>query len=238
MLTIGICDDELTITKKLKKYVDDYFISNNISTVVKEYNRTQELMEDITSLSIIFLDIEIGKENGINVAKEIINSYKNTHIIFVSNYESYLIDAFGVHAFDYIVKPVSYENVKKVLDDLFEMHSKLLEKSITTHFRTKIRDINISINDIYYFELNYRKVYIVTKDKKIRIIHEFKSIKQDFIKYGFFSPHRNFMINLSKVAKFKGYDINMKNGALIPISQKKSVEFRKVFNMFINGYNL
>ena len=45
--------------------------------------------------------------------------------------------------------------------------------------------------------------------------------------YGFYMPHKSFTVNLYHVKSIKGYDIFMMNGNIVPLSQKKSVIFRK-----------
>ncbi len=51
--------------------------------------------------------------------------------------------------------------------------------------------------------------------------------------YGFAMPHKSFCVNLYQVKNIKGYDIFMMNGDTIPLSQKKSVEFRKKLHDFL-----
>ena len=51
--------------------------------------------------------------------------------------------------------------------------------------------------------------------------------------YGFCIPHKSFTVNLFNVKSIKGYDIFMMDGSIIPLSQKKSTEFRDEFNMFL-----
>ena len=54
-------------------------------------------------------------------------------------------------------------------------------------------------------------------------------------KYGFVMPHKSFTVNLFYVRSIKGYDIFMMDGSVIPLSQKKSVEFRERLNMFLES---
>lgn len=53
--------------------------------------------------------------------------------------------------------------------------------------------------------------------------------------YDFAVPHKSFVVNLFYVRAVKGYDIRMMDGSLIPLSQKKSTEFRTRLNTFLSG---
>lgn len=234
MLTIGIIDDEIRWATELSSLVDQYIKEYNIKAEVSIYNSVESLMKDIDNLSFIFLDIELSGDNGINVANDIMSIYKNKPIVFVSNYDKYLFKAFGAHAFDYLVKPVNYKQFEKVLNDLFQIKYKLLEKEISHSFKTQRGIIEYNVPEIYYFELDFRKIYMAIGNKRIRIVDKFKSIKHLFLQYDFYSPHKSYMINLAHVKDFKGYEITMDNGDLIPLSQKKSAEFRKIFNRYQN----
>ena len=52
-------------------------------------------------------------------------------------------------------------------------------------------------------------------------------------KYGFCMPHKSFVVNLYQVKSLKGYDITMMDGSVVPLSQKKSVEFREKLSSFL-----
>ena len=49
-------------------------------------------------------------------------------------------------------------------------------------------------------------------------------------------PHKSFTVNLFYVKSIKGYDIIMMDGSIIPLSQKKSAEFRDQFNVFLQNH--
>ncbi len=61
---------------------------------------------------LIFLDIQMPKLNGIEVAKKILDANHHPYIVFVTAYEKYAIDAFEVDAMDYILKPITEERLK------------------------------------------------------------------------------------------------------------------------------
>lgn len=236
MLKIGICDDDMITLKNEKQIVSNYFNNRKINADIITYNNITDLINDLSTLSILFLDIEIGDVNRIDVVKEINKYVVDLSIIFVSNYDKYFINAFGVHAFDYIIKPMNHENTFKVLNELFQMKPNLLNKESTMIFKTERGLLEFNLHEIIFFERNVRKVFLTTEQKQYRIIHDFKTIKEQMIKYGFYTPHKSFVINLSQINSFKNYEIYMKNGSIIPLSQKKSAEFRKIYNAFLISY--
>lgn len=64
---------------------------------------------------IVFLDIDMGDANGLNVFTELMEHDPMLSIVFVTAYDKFAVDAFELDALDYIVKPVRVERLKKTL---------------------------------------------------------------------------------------------------------------------------
>lgn len=67
---------------------------------------------------IAFLDIDTLGAAGIDIAKQLQKIYPNINIILLSVYEKYAVEAFRLMASDYLLKPISTEDVKHALDSL------------------------------------------------------------------------------------------------------------------------
>ncbi|MDO4265425.1 MAG: response regulator [Eubacteriales bacterium] len=72
------------------------------------------------ALDVAFLDIELGSMNGITMAKKLKFLQPKIHIIFVTSYEQYALDAFSVHATGYLLKPVAAEDIRRELTFLYQ----------------------------------------------------------------------------------------------------------------------
>lgn len=66
-------------------------------------------------VDVAFLDIELGAMNGILLAKKLKELQPGIHIVFVTSYESYAVDAFSIHATGYLLKPVKEEEIRREL---------------------------------------------------------------------------------------------------------------------------
>lgn len=66
----------------------------------------------------VFLDINMPQLMGIDAASRILDINPATDIIFVTAYDRYAIEAFELHAIDYLLKPVREERLKKTIDRL------------------------------------------------------------------------------------------------------------------------
>ena len=132
-------------------------------------------------------------------------------------------------------KPVIKEKIYKQLDEVIE-YGKNEKEDTLIEFITDDGIKRLLPKEIYFFEYLNRTVKIKTSTKtyilkeKITVVAEFMS------QYGFLMPHKSFTVNLFYVKSIKGYDIYMMDGSVIPLSQKKSVEFREQLNIFLENH--
>lgn len=232
MIDIAICDDDKSIIKQIVQYIQEYQGAN---CTVSTYSCGEELLSERKKFHIIFLDIDMSGINGIEAAKKIRSYDKNVKIIYVTNFTDYLNLAFEVHAFGYLNKPLKKEKIYSQLNEAI-IYSENQEEAEIVEFLTTEGIVRLNPRSIYYFEYTNRKVEIKTIDKTYIIKNKITSIAKDMCKYGFLMPHKSFTVNLFYIKSIKGYDVFMIDGSVIPLSQKKSVEFRENFNIFLENH--
>lgn len=84
------------------------------------FTETDDVLEYIkgNQVDIVFLDIEMGEDSGIGLAKQCKEIAPYINIIFVTGYSEYMLDAFRLRASGYLVKPVREEELQAELDNL------------------------------------------------------------------------------------------------------------------------
>lgn len=121
MLNIGICDDNQLTRRQLNNIISDYLNNRKYTYQLFFYSTGSDLLNDCKNIdfSFIFLDIDLGKENGVEIAKAIRKiQNKPINIVFVTSYPEYQTKVLSIHTFDYIIKPIINSQIYKVLDDL------------------------------------------------------------------------------------------------------------------------
>lgn len=231
MISIGICDDDKIIRQKLKTILE----KENKEFKIYEFKCGEELVEFNRKLDILFLDIDMGGINGIETGKELRKKDKELKIIYLTSFSDYTHLAFKVHAFGYLTKPFEEEDIINELKEALEYIETINEEE-ELEFVSTDGVIRLKPKDIYYFEYFERKVNIVTKEKDYLIKDKITRIIDVMEEYNFYSPHKSFTVNLFHVKCIKGYEISMMNEDIIPLSQKRSKEFRDKLNEFISDF--
>lgn len=231
MMRFALCDDEKNISLQLKdmllKLIDD--------AVVDIYEQGQDLLNTNINYDVLFCDIDMPTMNGIHLGEQIRNQNKQITIIYLTNYSDYRTLAFGVHAFDYLEKPLQMETLKKVILEVqdYRFKNEKVIKKITFH--TKEGILHLEVDEIVYFEYENRHLYMQTTQERFCLTQSLQSIYLQMQPYDFKIPHKSFCINLKHVKLLKGYDIHMTNQDIIPLSQKKASQFRSDLVHFLSN---
>ena len=94
MLNIAICDDDIQITGKIERLLQDIAKRNFVDTEIEVFWNGKSLADAIAAgerYDVIYLDIEMDKEDGISAARRIRTYDKNVRIIYVTSHESLLM---------------------------------------------------------------------------------------------------------------------------------------------------
>ena len=94
-------------------------------------------------------------------------------------------------------------------------------------FQTEEGIIELKIQEIIYFEYLQRKIRIVSEKGTFHMKGSIGVLGERLAAMGFAVPHKSFVVNLGQVKHLKGYEIWMTDGSTIPLSQKKSANFRQ-----------
>lgn len=116
-IEIAICDDEQVYIDRMVKYIGVYSEECEMDINITSYNSGKVLLEDVekdtSKYDIIFLDVEMPDIDGVDTARGIRKVTEDVIICFVTSFEKYAIQAYGVEALAYVIKPVAYSELKK-----------------------------------------------------------------------------------------------------------------------------
>lgn len=243
MFNIAICDNNKQDTVKMRTIVKSYMDAKFIPYQIYVFKSGEELLEFQWKLDLIFLDIAMDGINGIQAGKKLHEINRNVKIVYTTSYKQYCIQAVNnVHAFAYLEKPVTSVMAEKQLDEVMRYIQEEREKAETVKFdiiviteegelENKIK--NFEVKDIIYFEYINRKIKIKLREEEYFFSDRMNSLAAKMQRHNFEICHQCYLVNLIHVKKIKGYQVYLDNNEKLPVSQKKSANFRKKLNKFI-----
>ena len=230
-MKFAICDDNFQYRKQLKEYFDETETKN---LECETFNSGEDLIfayeKNHADFDAIFLDMEMEKINGIETANIIRSFDKHVIIVFITSHTKYMQKSFECEPFRFLIKPVDFEDIKKVTNEVVK---KLTQNRTTFVFTNKRDTIRLFCDDIIYFECQLHKVLIHTKDNTYKISGTISGIYKNIDRSNFFKIHSSYIVNLSFVKTIKGNDIELYDcEKTLPVSRANKKELLSaLFNL-------
>ena len=247
-MNIVICDDEAPVRELVKSYI----LKQSSQQTVLEYASGESLLRALRAsgeqIDILFLDISFGDgADGMETAAAVRALYEDRNrteiaalpiIIFVTGDEHRMPEAFHVHAFQYIVKPIhevtfreifakAEREVNAIRDFRKNRQKKLVvqQKGIT---------VSVNIGDILYVESNERKVVLHLKNETIEYYGKIGEA-EGTLGSRFVRTHRSFLVNMDAVKKYSRSQVELTNGESVLMSKSQYQPFVEAYMRHIGN---
>lgn len=218
MIKIAICDDENKILNELALKIENSFKAYNESSSFFKTDNPIELLQHLkeNSADILFLDIDMPKLSGMDIAEYLLNNDINTLLIFVTNQDALVYKSFKYHPFGFIRKSHFNEEIDSVVESAVE---EIRKNSDTFSFKTGDTFCRVKITDIMYFESEANYINLHSSDKIYRFRGTLTSLENDLSSKGFIRTHKGFLVNQQHILGFKRDNIEMSNNEILPIGR-------------------
>lgn len=232
MLKIAFCDDDLEILKELGILLDKYKKERDEDLTYTVFQSPLELLAAIEkgfSFDILFLDILMPGENGIETAKEIRQYDNNMKIIFLTSSPEFAVQSYTVGAYFYQLKPVWEESFFRLMDAVLAECEKKKKNSLI--LRSKDGITRIDLQQLEYCEVLGRKLlFHLGNGAVLESAGSLDDLAGQLMQYSnFFRPHRSFLVNMEYIQNISSRSIKMVNDAEIPIPHGKCSEIKNTY---------
>ena len=218
----AICDDTKADAEKINFALMG--IADDLETVC--FDTGAKLLDSIRGgafYALVFLDIYLDNEMGVDIARAVKELSPNTQIIFVTTSLDHAIDAFKVQAVDYLVKPCSEMDIVKAFARVNMRINKPEPKPVVLNIGKEIY--------IFYPE----KVIKLESDRHYTVIHQqnrnstrvhmnFTDAAALFGKQ-FIEVRRGILVNPAYIERISGADVILSDGSnyKLPKLKKDSI---------------
>jgi len=132
----------------------------------------------------------------------------------------------------YVEDPISDTDCDTMIDCI-KRHIDYDSMYLAVEFLTDKGLRSIAVSKILFFEYVNRKIRIKTQSNEYYCDDTLRNIISLVGNYGFLQPHKSFIVNLKNITGIKNYSISMSDSSIVPLSQKKSREFRIKYAEYI-----
>ncbi len=216
-LTAIIVDDEedsiVTLEEQIKLYCPEVTVIGTYDDAILGNQKILELRPDVA-----FLDIQMPKRSGLEIAREVIPA--GVHVVFITAYRQYAIDAIRLSAFDYLLKPLQeYEELVDAVRRVKEtvavekagpVFERLLENERNEDYSQETEIKLYDDKHIYFHKVkeiirlkahgNYCQFFF-KNSKTLTIAKNLGTFMKSLKKYGLIRANRSEAVNMSHLQK-------------------------------------
>lgn len=220
MYHLAIVDDDASFCTEFNKYLENAADTLHIEIQQSIWNCGEDLYETLKKgnrQDIIFLDIELIKNNGIwlgNMLRKELKDFKTT-IVYISYEKNYALQLFETMPLDFLVKPVKKEDVLRVMQRYLDINQ---NKCIHFTYQKAHKRCSILYEDILYFRSIGRKIEIVSWSENIEFYGKLRDVLEQ-LSDNFIQIHKSYLVNKTYIREYAYEYIIMYNGEQLSISK-------------------
>lgn len=213
-IRVMLIEDEAGMRLLLKKIIE----KQGQFQVVAECDELADSVIQFRKLKpeVVFLDIAIKGDNGIECARILTELDPKVKIIFATAHAEYMPEAFELYAFDYLVKPFDVERVNRTLARIASMtvqnRPEEEERIVRSEYRkdkllVKGRESMsfIHIPDIVLIQRENNSTVIYTEKDSYVTSASLADLERKLDPEQFLRSHKSYIINLSQIRKIEPY---------------------------------
>jgi two-component system, LytTR family, response regulator AlgR len=239
-----LVDDEPLARERLKRMLNEHQDFTVVGEAADGVSALDWLQQH--SADAVLLDIQMPGMDGMAVAERMQQLPKPPLVVFCTAFDDYALDAFGVNAVDYLLKPVRREDLSRALGRLAlrlpsaAMNVPVLADnghpgSARTHLSARTHQglVLIAVEDVLYFVADQKYVNVVHTGGETLIDDSLRQLEDEFGSQ-FVRVHRSALVSRDRIERLVSQDggghkvyLRGLNGG-ISVSRRHMAEVRKV----------
>ena len=241
-MKITICDDSIKDLLHTEKLLLKYkSLHPDKDFELEKFSDPSKLYQRISAgklTDIYILDMLMPRRTGIDIGNLIRTSGCESVIIYITSSEDYALDAYGVHAVRYLLKPIDENRLFEALDYSFS-YAKLRVDSLCL-IKTKEGLLQRPYSKIEYVENAGRRLEVHLTDgeilKSLFIRKSFEEETREIAaQRNFLQIHKSFLVNLDYVKQLTSDSVILASGKCLPVSRAKAANVKREYLLYVSG---
>lgn len=233
-IKIAIVDDDEKSISDLVGLFNRYSQEEKVEFSIFTYTDSEVFLRSFTDdIDLLFLDIQMPKYSGMDIAEKIREKNRNVAIIFETEFGQYAIMGYRYDALDYFIKPISYYDLKMRML-MFFRNKNLINNSIPVKVRGGVK--YLTYNSILYIEVDGHGLIFHTDEGEVVSTRResLSKTEEAFKDFAFARCSSSFLVNLSRCSsimddkvKVGDTEIEISRGMRKEFAEKLSAYQRK-----------
>lgn len=231
-MNIAIVEDTQVGIEILRNLLFEYAAANGVSLDVDCFVSAEDFLRNYHSFryTLIFMDIYMGGMDGIEAAERLRETDSATLIVFLTASSSHMPQAFNVHAYDYIRKPIDPVRLYRLMDEIRGMQGRKSNESELS-FVCSRKEYSLPFSDIVSITVSGNYLEVTAKDGKVYSPRMTFSAACDRLAKDtrFLMVLRGVLVNMDEIESFSEHSCCLRNGSELPINVKSAKKIRQIW---------
>lgn len=228
---IALCDDEAEELDKTEQMLGSYKERNpEVDFKIERFESADGLLDMVREKNyipdLVLMDIYMPQKMGIEAAKELRSMGYGSRIVFLTTSKEHALEAFGVDAVQYLVKPITERVLFAALDKIFGSMAKECRKYLILRIDGKLQ--RVSLNEIVYCEAQRKMQCMYLADGTEYLLRMtmaelfgMLSMHEEFVRVGI-----SYILNLEHIDNLSSQEICLSTGrkVYVPRGAYKSLK--------------
>lgn len=229
-MRILACDDDTTFLDTLEQMVGRWSASTGIPVELETCDNGDDLLAAHAArrADVVILDMIMPLLDGMGTARELRRTDTAARIVFLTSSPEFALESYEVKAYDYLLKPVAYDRLAQLLDELASTR-RTPESELVIKTPEGFQALRCA--DIEFAEARNKRVRLHLRDgRDLEGLEPFRAIEDRLAgNTAFFKCHRSYQVNLRNVDHFNNTEIVTRSGTVLPLARSCKREFQDAY---------
>lgn len=242
MFRIAICDDKIQDLENLRISTEIWLKETaGVNGTVDTFRNPQELkvclQEKKRKFDLYLLDIMMPEVDGIQLGRLIRGKDMEVSVIYVTSSSEYALNAYGIHAIRYLMKPVDQKELYSALNLAYALFNMRPKHTLLINGPDSVT--SIIMEEVMYVENNVREItYRMSDGNSVVSVRRGGTFEEAVGVVAsdtcFIQPHKSFFVNLKYIQAMQLDTILMDDGRKIPIARRRMTDIHNKYIRFIS----
>ena len=227
-MQVALCDDEQQQLDLLEGFLRAYEATHGLELTITRFSSGESLLDSSKYFEVIFMDIYLDGLPGTEVIRRL---KKEAQVIFTTTSREHAIEAFGLGAIHYLLKPLEQSAVWEAMNRCLTRLGKISKPALL--IQSSQGNIPIPTETITYIEVFDKLCIIHTIKQQFQTYTSLNTLFEQLDRYQFLRPHRSFVVNMEYIGSFLPGKLILKDGTEISLSRNNRAELKAQYQRFL-----
>lgn len=227
-MQVALCDDEESQLDILEGFLRAYEVSHGLNLTIRRFLSGEALLSAPTPFSIVFMDIYLDGLLGTEAIRQLGG---NAQVVFVTTRRDHAVEAFGLGAAHYLLKPLEQAAVWEAMDRCLSRIGQHTDPVL--YIQTSQGAVPIATSKITYIEVFDKLCIVHTAERQFQTYTPLNTLFDQLDRHRFLRPQRSFVVNMEYIGSFLSGKLILKDGTEISLSRNNRAELKAQYQCFL-----